>query len=293
MSIIGIYHGDCSDGTGAAAVLLKKFPAIKLFPLKHHYTDEDFAPILEAVDTNTAAYFVDFALGVERLLDRAREITVIDHHISEKERMEALAKEHENLAYVFDNEKSGATLAWAHFFGEETTPELLRLIQDVDIWQWKFGDRTKHLSRFLIPYVNQPDVVLGFMEQDIAPLLEKGGAISDFADYVIESFAERAEPTFVMLGEHKVPAFNAQLMFVSEIGHALSKRLGAAVLLYSIREDRVHMSFRSIEGQSPTALDLAQAVGGGGHTHAAGGYVPLREFCEMIVHGTNTRMKNE
>ena len=283
MSIVGIYHGDCSDGTGAAAVLLKKFPSIKLFPLKHHHTEEDLAPILEAVDSETTVYFVDFALGVERLLSMAKEITVIDHHISEKERMEALAEKHKNLSYVFNNEKSGATLAWAHFFGEETTPELLRLIQDVDIWQWKFGDRTKHMSRFLIPYVNQPDVVLGFLSENIEKLLEKGAAISDFADYVVKSFVERAEPTYVMIGEHKVPAFNAQHMFVSEIGHELSKKFGAAVLLYSIRETRVRMSFRSIEGQSPSALDLATSLGGGGHRLAAGGYAPLKKFCGMIV----------
>ena len=283
MSIVGIYHGDCSDGTGAAAVLLKKFPSIKLFPLKHHHTEEDLAPILEAVNSETTVYFVDFALGVERLLSMAKEVTVIDHHISEKERMEALAEKHKNLSYVFNNEKSGATLAWAHFFGEETTPELLRLIQDVDIWQWKFGDRTKHMSRFLIPYVNQPDVVLGFLSENIEKLLEKGAAISDFADYVVKSFVERAEPTYVMIGEHKVPAFNAQHMFVSEIGHELSKKFGAAVLLYSIRETRVRMSFRSIEGQSPSALDLATSLGGGGHRLAAGGDAPLKKFCGMIV----------
>ena len=282
--IVGIYHGDCSDGTAAAAVLLKKFPSIKLFPLKHSYEPTDFAPILEAVDMDTTIYTVDNVLGVETLLPLAKEVVSIDHHIGAKEEMEVLAKKSANFTYVFNNDKSGASLAWMHFFGEETTPELVRLIQDFDIWQWKFGDRTKYASRFLIPFVNQPDKLLSFFDADIETLLQNGRAVSDLADYMVETFIARAEPTFLRVGETKVPAFNAQHMFVSEIGRGLSEKLGSAVIMFRIRGERVSMSLRSIEGQSPTALDLATTLGGGGHTHASGAFMPLKRFCEMIVY---------
>ena len=282
--IVGIYHGDCPDGTGAAAVLLKKFPSIKLFPLKHHFEEKDFAPILEAVDDDTTVYTVDNVLGVEEFVKKAKEVISLDHHIGANEEMKAFAAAHRNFTYIFDNNKSGSSLTWTHFFGEDTMPELVKFIEDIDIWRNAYGDRSKHSSLFLIPYVNRPDAVLGFFSENVEKLLEKGEAISDFADYIVESFVARAEPTYVKIGESVVPAFNAQHIFVSDIGHALSEKLEMAVMLFRIRGERAHMSFRSSEGQTPTALALAESVGGGGHVLAAGAHMPLQKFCGMIVH---------
>ena len=287
MKVIGIYHGDCSDGTAAAAVLLKKFPSIKLFSLKHHFEEADFSPILEAVDGETTVYTVDNVLGVERFVEKAKEVISLDHHIGANEEMKVFAAAHPNFTYIFDNNKSGASLTWAHFFGEDTTPELIRLVEDFDLWQWKFGDRTKYASRFMIPLANSPEKVRALFDENIETLLLEGKTISVFADYVVENYASRAEPLYVKIGAHTVPAFNAQFMFVSEIGHALAERLKSTVLLFSIHSQRVHMSFRSIEGFSPTSLELAQLLGGGGHKFAAGAYVPLEKFWGMILHNPN------
>ncbi|MBI3074864.1 MAG: phosphoesterase [Parcubacteria group bacterium] len=290
MKIIGVYHGDCSDGTAAAAVLLKKFPSIKLFPLKHHFEEKDFAPIIAEVDEETTVYTVDNVLGVEEFVKKAKEVISLDHHIGANEEMKAFAAAHPNFTYIFDNNKSGASLTWTHFFGEETMPELVRLVQDFDLWQWKFGDRTKYLSRFMISFANQPNKVLEFFDENIETLLEQGKTISVFADYVVENYASRAEPLYIKIGGYTVPAFNAQFMFVSEIGHALAERLKSTVLLFSIHSERVHMSFRSMERYSPTSLELAQLLGGGGHRLAAGAYVPLEKFWGMLQHDTNIRM---
>lgn len=283
-NIIGIYHGDCADGTTAAAVLLKKFPEIKLFPLKHHFEEKDFAPIIAEVDGETTVYTVDNVLGVEEFVKKAKEVISLDHHIGANEEMETFAAAHPNFTYIFDNNKSGASLAWTHFFGEETMPEFVRLVEDFDLWRWKFGERTKNLSRVMIPLANQPEKVRALFDENIDALLERGKIISEFADYVVENYASRAEPLYIKIGAHTVPAFNAQFVFVSEIGHALAERFGATVCLFSIHAKRVHMSFRSMKEYSPNSLELAQLVGGGGHILAAGGYVPLEKFFEMIVY---------
>lgn len=281
---IGIYHGDCSDGTTAAAVLLKKFPSIKLFPLKHHFEEKDFAPIIAEVNDGTTVYTVDNVLGVEEFVKKAKEVISLDHHIGTNEEMKAFAAAHQNFTYIFDNNKSGASLAWTYFFGEETMPELVRLVEDFDLWKWQFGERTKNLSRVMISLANQPEKILSLFSENIDTLLERGKIISEFADYVVENYTSRAEPLYIKIGEHIVPTFNAQFIFVSEIGHALAERFGVTVCLFSIHAKRVHMSFRSMEGHSPDSLALATLVGGGGHRLAAGGYVPIEKFFEMIVH---------
>ena len=99
--IVGIYHGDCADGTTAAAVLLKKFPDIKLFPLKHRYDEEAFEELLKKIDKDTIVYTVDNVIGVERFLPVAKEVISIDHHISEKGGAEKLAKEAKKTKEAF------------------------------------------------------------------------------------------------------------------------------------------------------------------------------------------------
>ena len=69
----------------------------------------------------------------------------------------------------------------------------------------------------------------------------------------------------------------------SSIGQKLSKKHEETVCLYRISGDEVSMSFRGIEGSSPSSVELAEILGGGGHKNAAGAAVTLKEFLKMIV----------
>src|SRR3989344_5286120 len=124
--VIGVYHGDCPDGTTAAAVLLTKFPSAEIFPLRHHHEEADIAPILEKMDKDTTVYTVDNAIDVERFLPIAKEVITIDHHIGAHEEMGTLAQKYKNFTYVFDNEKSGASLTWSYFFPDEPMPDVVK-----------------------------------------------------------------------------------------------------------------------------------------------------------------------
>ena len=92
---------------------------------------------------------------------------------------------------------------------------------------------------------------------------------------------EGAEQTLLKIGDFTVKAFNVG-NFQSEIGNILAEKLGEAVALFNIKGYQVRFSFRSVEGQSPSALDLAKILGGGGHKNAAGASIPLEQFCKII-----------
>ena len=64
---ICIYHKNCTDGTTAAAVLLKKFKDCELLPLEHGYAEEDFEGILSLIGEDTEVYIVDFSPRIEDL----------------------------------------------------------------------------------------------------------------------------------------------------------------------------------------------------------------------------------
>lgn len=286
--VIGIYHKNCNDGTTSASVLLKKFPNAKLFPLSHNYKEEDFEEILNNIDKDTVVYIVDFALREEdakRILEKAKKVINIDHHIGVKEELENLAKKYENFVFVFDNNSSGASLTWKYLFGEPI-PKFIKLVEDKDIWKWEFGEETKYLNNYISMFVNNPEKLKGLLDIDTKDIEEKGKIITEFTDYLINKFVENAEPTILKIGNYNVKSFNTGL-FQSEIGNILSDKYGEAVALFNISGNFVKLSFRSIEGQKPTALELAKILKGGGHKHAAGAGISLNEFCNIIVKEVN------
>ncbi|WP_456401047.1 DHH family phosphoesterase [Persephonella sp.] len=282
--VICIYHKNCTDGTVSAAVLLKKFPDCETFPLDHGYTEEEFEELLRNVDSETTIYISDFSLRKDdllKLIKKAKKIINIDHHIGVKDLLEEISNQYDNYEFYFDNNHSGASLTWKYLFGEPI-PYLVKLVEDKDIWRWEYGDDTKYLNAYLIPLTNKPEEIKELLDSDIKQLIEKGKIISKFQDYLIERFVEKTEELLLNIGNYKIKGYNTGL-FQSEIGNILSTKLGEAVVLFSINGYNVKLSFRSCEGQSPTALDLAKILGGGGHKNAAGALVSLKEFFNLII----------
>ena len=283
--VVCIYHKNCTDGTFSAGVVKVKYPDCKEFPLKHGYDKEDLKPILDEIDENTTVYITDFSLRDEDLkevLKKAKEVINIDHHIGVKDKLEKFDKEFKNFKFVFDNDSSGASLTWKYLYGEDNIPKIIKLVEDKDLWRWEFGDETKYANFYLYRFADKPDEVINFIKSDNTDeIIEKGKILADFVDYLIKNFVEGAEPTILKIGDYEVKAFNVG-NFQSEIGNILAERLGEAVALFNIKGYQVRFSFRSVEGQNPTALDLAKLVGGGGHKNAAGGSISLEQFCKLI-----------
>ncbi len=279
--IIGLYHKDCTDGTAAAAVLLKKFPHIELHPIGHDIAPAELEKLLERISAETGVYTVDIAVGVRELLAHAKNVVTIDHHIGVKEGLGQLAREHKNFTFVFDNERSGASLAWHYLFPDEPVPELIALVEDNDLWCFRFGQSTRHLQMHLSTLINQPKRVLELLDGNLKPFMEAGAHMARYTDTLISHFAEGREPTWLRIGEHRVPGYNSPY-FESELGHAFSKKHGSAVAIFRFKGAVVNFSLRSADSQTPSALDLATLLGGGGHRNASGASVPLKKFTAML-----------
>lgn len=278
-NIIAIYHQDCADGTMAAAVVLKKFPHARAYPLQHKYAPKDIQPILASVVPDSQIYTVDCALGVKEFLDAGYRVTTLDHHIGVKTTLENLAKSCDMFTYVFDNEKSGASLSWAYFFPEIPVPEVVALVEDFDLWKWQLGEKTKHVHHYLSMFLNKPEEVIGLLGGLPEKVAEHGAAITRFADTLVEHYATRM-PIMLQIGESLVPAYNIT-EFQSECGNILATNQDRAVALFTINGGVVRFSFRSNDRDNPSALELAQLLGGGGHRNASGAEVTLKEFFRM------------
>lgn len=279
--VLSIYHKDCIDGTTAAAVVLRKFPEAKLFPLSHDPSVDDLEKVLSVIDDDTEIYTVDCGIGVQEILSRGFKVMTIDHHIGVKDSLELLVKENTNFTYLFDNEKSGASLAWQYFFPDEELPEMIKLVEDSDLWKGQYGEDTKNVNNYLWLFINEPDKILQILESDLNEVKKQGELISIYTEKEIMKLVE-IPAVSLKIGEHIFPAYNIS-NHESACGNILSEKNNQTAVMFTIKGDVVKFSFRSKNGQNPSALDLAKILGGNGHILAAGARVSLSEFIQMIV----------
>ncbi len=280
---IGIYHKDCSDGTMAAALLLQQFPHILLFPLGHSYSENELATVLDAVDDQTTVYVLDCAIGIESLVKKAKEVKIFDHHISEKEFLEKLTAIHNNLVFVFDNNRSSSSIVWSYFH-KKPLPKLIAYIEDFDLRLWKFGEETKYITNVVYQSRNKPQEMLSYLKKDTSDLLHQGKIMSKLTDQYVDLFVKDRDKIGIniQIGKYKVKAFNTSF-FHSEIGNLLTQKEDQAVAVFKIQSDTVHLIFRSNSNHTPTSLELAKILGGGGNTHSAGARIHLKTFYKIIM----------
>lgn len=282
MKTIAIYHKDCTDGTTAAAVVLRKFPDALTFPLGHGYEKDDIEAIVKETVKGDRVFTVDCVIGVKELLAAGHSVTSIDHHIGVKEASMELAENNPNYTFVFDGKKSGASLSWSYFFPDEAVPELVKLVEDVDLWNWKYGNDSKYVSNFLFMLMNQPAEVLALMEKPLDSIKRDGSVIARYSDIMIGHDLKETEPIKVKVGSHIVPFYNITNN-KSEAGNALAKERNQTIGLFTIDSSIVKVSFRSLDSHTPSALDIASALGGGGHKNSSGAGIPLKDFLASIV----------
>lgn len=282
MKTIAIYHKDCNDGTTAAAVVLKKYPGALLFPLTHGYYPDEIEEIVKKAKPGDRIFTVDCVMGVKEFLAAGFKVTSIDHHAGIEKEYAELAKTNPSFTFVFDNSKSGASLSWSYFFPNEKMPRIVEYVEDLDLWKWRYGNETKDANNYVFMLANKPEEVAKFFDGQIETLMRDGAVISRYADIMIAESVKNNDPIDVLIGDHTVPLYNITA-YKSEAGNELSKARGKAVGLFTIDGSIVKISFRSIEGQKPTALELAKILGGGGHVLASGAGMTLENFTKSIV----------
>lgn len=281
MKTIALYHKDCNDGTTAAAIVLRKYPDACVFPLKHNPEAESLQEVLDAVESGDRVLTVDCVIGVKELLAAGHTVTSIDHHIGVNKEMTEIAAQNKNFTYIFDNNKSGASLTWSTLFPNEPMPEFVKYIEDADLWNWKYGAETKSVNNYVYMLVNKPEEILKLMNSSLDGIKHDGAVLTRQADIMIDHAVGHTDPVMIAIGKHKVALYNI-ISYRSEIGNKFATLRKEAVGLFSIDGGEVRISFRSLDGQKPSALDLATTLGGGGHEKAAAARMQLTDFIKLI-----------
>ncbi len=264
-----LYHADCSDGFGAAWSAWKKLGNQALYiavPPNNRVVPE--------AARGKDIYTLDYMFPREAVSQARKEIhslTVIDHHITNKEASEQAD------ARLFDVAHSGAVLAWKFFHPKHPIPKLLKYIEDYDLWRFRFKN-TRAVGEALSLY-DMNFKVWDAIVQDFEKGREKKYA--EEGTVLLRSM-ERRVGRLIGFGEKRTfEGYQALVVnspfYVSEIGHSIVKHGTPVAVLWSHREGKVVVSLRS-DGKTVNVAELAERYGGGGHPAAAGFSFEVKEF---------------
>ncbi len=283
MRRVCFYHAGCPDGFGAAWAVWRAWGDQASYVPRGH--EDAIRP-----DRYRGAHvvFVDIAASNDALAalgEVAERLVVLDHHVSARRRFEEdpglgpwlRARGHE---VHFDLSHSGAVLAWRHFHDLLSPPDLLRYVEDQDLWRFALPD-SERVNAAIASHPRTFAAWEGLAKRTPAELAAEGEPILRAHRTEIERTLRGVHT--VRLGEMQLEAVNA-VHLRSHLGHELALRATFGIacgVVYRIQGSRVDVSIYSI-GEIDVAT-LAASQGGGGHRNAAGFSVTLREWLERFV----------
>lgn len=289
------YHGQCTDGFGAAYVAKMKFPNAELLPLDYgtEFPLEKFR--------GKHALILDWSRKKKEenreIAAVAASLTIMDHHKTQKE---VLAGE---PYAIFDAKRSGIGLAWDFFLGKNSTtpqhsdgtpcvgecswqerahhwgafpykrPWWVECVQDRDLWLWKYPN-SKEMNAFIESFplsVGAWDLMTTYLPEDV---IRYGAAILRHKQKFIDAAVKQAQfgvLTVWLDGDKKkysAAVVNMLPMHCSEVGEILSGSADVSITWFDRADGRISFSLRS-RGDIDVSR-IAKEYGGGGHLNAAG-----------------------
>lgn len=251
-----IYHGNCTDGFGAA------WAAWKLLGDKAEYVAASYGDSMPDVTGRNVA-ILDFSYTryeLNQMIEKSDSLIVLDHHKSAEENLKGIEET------VFDMDRSGAMMSWQFFHPGVDPPTFLRYIEDRDLWRFALED-----SKAVSAALTSVDMTFDAFEALNNPtqfeaLVDAGRAILSHNESTMERLCKTARKT-IWKG-HEIYAANSPVL-QSEIGAHLAQQCDFAIVwFYDHMRSEYKVSLRS--ANDCDVSKIAQTFGGGGHPRAAG-----------------------
>ena len=276
-----LYHGrNCPDGFAAALA------AWLFYEGKAEFIGLDHGDIKSVADLpalqGRAVYILDFSFSpdiMRGIEERAAKLVMLDHHKSAADKLTGFAC---RCGVVhFDMKKSGARLAWEFFQSEHPMPDLVRFVEDRDIWVWQYPESAGFLAALdMEPFeFARWQQIATFDALQLASYVERGRAMDEKFRKLASGIAEGAQP--ILFNGVSGLMVNAPGVFHSLIGETLCKKSRTFALMWSVdKSGVVKAGLRSEKGFN--CIPLAESMGGGGHAQACGFKMGLERLPELL-----------
>lgn len=252
-----LYHGHCMDGFTAAWCAYRYFKSegIEAQPVNYNDTDETRNSLIERAK-DRLVFILDFSYPIDvlqRFMESARSISLVDHHKTARDDMRAWLYEgvpegrdvivsrfeKHNLTVQFDMERSGAGMASDLFFGRDNRSWLVDYVEDRDIWTWKLPD-SRLINAFLIHQKPSFERWDELAEMDLSVAAEAGRIAKTIIDDYIDGAMHSARICEFVVGHDGktilAPVINSLYWHTSEICEKLASTPMRLVKGYSVQE---------------------------------------------------------
>lgn len=177
--------------------------------------------------------------------------------------------------------KSGARLAWEFFHPDAPLPDLVRFVEDRDLWAWQYPETAGFVAALdMEPFdFTRWQQIADFAPAETAAFVARGQAMDEKFRHLAQDVAGGAQP-LVFNGQAGLMV-NAPGAFHSLVGELLSKQSGSYALMWAVGKDgQVKVGLRSQRGYD--CSPLAVSMGGGGHAQACGFRLPPARLAELL-----------
>lgn len=260
--IVVLYHGNCPDGFGGAYAAWKKFG-----DSAEYYSLSRTSPGPEELH-DAEVYFIDFCYPQEIMdtyVSQTKHLVMLDHHEGVQDVVRSMPE------YVYDTNRSGATIAWDYFHPGQPRPKLLEYVEDDDLFRFNLTDTKAVVSYLAVqPHTFEVwDAIATDLESaEHAPkLLEKLHAYREYFDLLVEYTASRAKPVMFEGYTVYLVTVNPLKPFVSAVGNSLRTKYPPFALLAHAFPGGMRISMRGDDSVDLTKI--AQKYGGNGHPNSA------------------------
>jgi nanoRNase/pAp phosphatase (c-di-AMP/oligoRNAs hydrolase) len=293
-NVVVNWHGNCYDGFGAMWSAKQAFDTMG----DPNLANAEYIPSFYGKDKtdfkDQLVIYVDYCpkRNVIDALSKDNLVLVIDHHATAQENLKGLPEIDTNFqdyytqfkqglrgAYAkFDMTKSGAGLAYRYFHDTDRLPNLIKFVEDRDLWKFKYGDNTKAFHAYLLsqPFEYEKWTKVSEAAEDhtgLDAIIKKGNSVLEYCHQLVANIVEPAQV-------YEVNGVKYALFCTSshwaEVGEYACEKLDldySIALTIDFKQNQTRGSIRPKKGTN--CLPLANSLGGGGHAGAAGFQMPL------------------
>jgi oligoribonuclease NrnB/cAMP/cGMP phosphodiesterase (DHH superfamily) len=316
INILAITHGPlCMDGAGSSWVIHNHYKnqcnETTHYNVVHFRVDPSKAfdtinSKFKDVEPGFFSHVISCDVGysgkdIQSLIKMFPEIVIIDHHISslrdiaifynpdkkiDTKSIDTIIASQPTLPpnYMYDNDESGATLAWKYFNGDVPAPKTIQYIKDRDIWKFELPDSKKITTGIFEMLEANPDNWSSWdkfiADEDIhlSQALDIGRVICCLNNRrIVELSTKFRQFNYEFGGKIYKGAHLNTTEHISDLGNYVVNMKDAddkfmydfAVMWrYNENDDVYNCSFRS--RNDVDVSDICRKYGGGGHSTAAG-----------------------
>jgi nanoRNase/pAp phosphatase (c-di-AMP/oligoRNAs hydrolase) len=245
---------------------------------------------------------------LEEIIKYAKSVVFIDHHVSIAEDVQILKEKYDKISadrlkIVYDDKRSGATLAWKYFNSRQTAPLFLKYVEDQDTGRWEHENTKPFVLALKANYhlstegksLNKWFRLLN--KENVLSMVEEGRTMQKYLIHLIninlprhsmhrfpskklyDSVKKEHPDAFPGVGKYKVAVFvGFNCPSVTDLAVKALERIDCDFVImwvYNLDKKEYVFSMRSREAD---VSKIAKSMGGGGHKLAAAFSFPKKRF---------------